>query len=187
MATPEKWVGIRIRLIGFCFLVVFALVVVRAFQLQVLGEDEWRKRAERQHQRVIPLTPQRGTIYDRNGEELALSIEVDSLYLQPTKVTDPVRAAKALASSLSLPYAAVLAKVESKKGFLWLKRQVSQRESEVVNALNLDGVKIIKEHRRYYPNSEIGAQVIGFTGLDPEGLEGIELAYNSVILGQGGY
>lgn len=187
MAAPEKWIGIRIRLIGFCFLAVFALVVVRAFQLQVLGQEEWRKRAERQHQRVIPLTAQRGTIYDRNGEELALSIEVDSLFIEPPKVTEPVRAAKALATTLGLPYAGVLAKLESKKSFLWLKRQVSERESEAVRALNLDGVNFIKEHRRYYPNSEIGAQVIGFTGLDPEGLEGVELAYNSVILGQGGY
>ena len=187
MAAPEKWIAIRIRLVGFCFLAVFVLIMVRAFQLQVLARDEWRQRAERQHQRIIPLTPQRGTIFDRNGEEMALSLEVDSIFVDPTKVDDPAHAARALSTALSLPYRTIKARLDAKKSFQWLKRQVSQRESQTVHNLKLDGVSFIKEHRRYYPNSEIGAQVIGFTGLDPEGLEGVELAFDSVILGQGGY
>lgn len=187
MAAPRNWIGIRIRLVGLCFLAVFALIVARAFQLQVLDQDEWRKRADRQHQRIIPLTPQRGTIYDRNGEELALSLEVDSIFVEPGKITDPDAAARSLATALSLPTAAVRAKLQSPKKFLWLKRQVSERESQGVREMKIEGISAIKEHRRYYPNSELGAQVIGFTGLDPEGLEGIELAYNSVIMGQGGY
>ncbi|HXV20588.1 MAG TPA: penicillin-binding transpeptidase domain-containing protein [Desulfuromonadales bacterium] len=187
MDRPEKWTRLRIRLVGIGFVVAFILIGVRAFHLQVLNQEEWRKRAERQHQKVIPLAPQRGTIYDHNGEELAVSVEVDSIYIEPTKVTEPARAASALASTLSLQPAAVRAKLESKRGFLWLKRQVTPRESEQVRALGFDGVNFIREHRRFYPNSEIGAQVIGFTGLDPEGLEGIELKYDSVILGQGGY
>ncbi len=187
MGGPEKWIGIRIRLVGLCFLAVFALVMVRAFQLQVLARDEWRKRAERQHQRIIPLTPQRGTIYDRNGEELAVSLEVDSIFVDPSQVTDAPHAARALAVALGQPYRALKAKLDSKKSFQWLKRQVSERESQSVRELHLDGVNFTKEHRRYYPNSEIGAQVIGFTGLDPEGLEGVELSFDSVLLGQGGY
>lgn len=187
MDRQEKWARFRIRLVGFGFIVAFLLIGVRAFHLQVLGREEWQKRAERQHQKVIPLAPQRGTIFDRNGEELAVSIEVDSIYVEPGKVTDPARAARALAATLSLPVTGVKAKLESNKGFLWLKRQVSPREGEQVRSLGFDGVNFIREHRRFYPNSEIGAQVIGFTGLDPEGLEGVELKYDSVILGQGGY
>jgi len=187
MDRLEKWARIRIRLVGIGFVVVFALIAVRAFHLQVLDQSEWQKRAERQHQKIIPLAPQRGTIFDRNGEELAVSIEVDSIYVEPGKVTEPAKAAKALASLLALPASAVKAKLESNRSFLWLKRQVTPQESEKVRALDLDGVNFIREHRRFYPNSEIGAQVIGFTGLDPEGLEGVELKYDSVILGQGGY
>ncbi len=183
----ERWVSIRIRLVGVCFLVAFALIVIRAFSLQVLAGEDWRKRADRQHQKIIPLTPQRGTIYDRNQEALALSLAVDSIYVDPTKVSDPAGEARALSAALVLPYKTVLAKLESKKSFQWVKRQVSQREGQAVHALDLDGVSSIKEHRRYYPNSEIAAQVIGFTGLDPEGLEGLELAYDSEILGQSGY
>ncbi|MEJ2201188.1 MAG: penicillin-binding protein, partial [Desulfuromonadaceae bacterium] len=81
MDKLEKWVRIRIRLVGFCFLVVFSFIVVRAFQIQVLDQKEWQKRAERQHQKVISLTPRRGTIYDQSGEGLAMSVKVDSIYI----------------------------------------------------------------------------------------------------------
>ncbi len=187
MDKLEKWVRIRIRLVGFCFLVAFSFIVVRAFQLQVLGQEEWQKRAERQHQKIISLTPRRGTIFDQSGEELALSVEVDSIYIEPQKVTDPDRVASALASALSLSKASIRKKIKSKKSFLWLKRQVTERESGKVRASELAGIGFIKEHQRFYPNSEIGAHVIGFTGIDPKGLEGLELGYDSVMLGQGGY
>jgi cell division protein FtsI (penicillin-binding protein 3) len=187
MDAQEKWIRFRIRLVGLCFIAAFGLITVRAFQLQVLGQEEWQRRAERQHQKVIPLTPQRGTIFDRNGEELALSLEVDSIFVEPQKIADPAGAARPLAAALSLPLSAVEAKLNSNRGFLWLKRQVLPRESARVRELDLPGVNFVKEHRRYYPNSEVGAQVLGFTGLDPEGLEGLELRYDSVMLGQGGY
>ncbi len=187
MSRSEKWVRIRIRLIGLCFIVAFVLIAARAFELQVLSHKELEARAERQRQRIIPLTPQRGTIFDRNGEEVAVSVEVDSIFVDPTRVSDPPRVARALAAALSLPYAEVLAKVESPRSFAWIKRQVSLREAAAVRELGLAGVGFTREHRRFYPNSEIGAQVIGFTGLDPGGLEGVELQYNAAILGEGGY
>ena len=187
MDRLEKWTRVRIRFVGFLFVLAFVLVVARAFQLQVLGQETWQRRAERQHQKIIPLTAQRGTIYDRNGEELALSIEVDSIFVDPQKVTDPEAGARGLSAALQMPYAALKSKLGSDKSFLWIKRQVSPRESEQVRSLNLPGVSFIKEHQRFYPNSEIGAHVLGFTGIDPTGLEGVELKYNAQLLGQGGY
>jgi cell division protein FtsI (penicillin-binding protein 3) len=187
MDKLEKWIRLRIRLVGLVFLVAFAFIALRAFHLQVLNQDQWRKRAERQHQKVIPLTPQRGTIYDRNGEPLALSLAVDSIYLEPRRVPDDARSARLLADALDLDPSVVRRKLRSKKSFLWLKRQVLPRESKRVHSFELPGVGFIKEHRRYYPNSELAAQVIGFTGLDPEGLEGLELEYDSEVLGRGGY
>lgn len=187
MDRPEKWGRIRIVLIGVVFALVFVTVVARAFQLQVIHREEWQKRAERQYQKVIPLTPQRGTIYDRNRQELALSLEVDSIYIEPQRVTDPQRAASALAAALHLPLAQVQSKIQSKKGFLWLKRQATPAESDRVRALALNGVCFTKEHRRFYPNAQIGAQLIGFTGLDPEGLEGLELKYDAQLQGRTGY
>jgi cell division protein FtsI (penicillin-binding protein 3) len=187
MEGREKWVLIRIRFFGLLFLAVFSLVAVRAYHLQVRCQDDWVERAERQHQRVIPLTPQRGTIYDRNGEGLALSIETDSIYVNPAEVEEPARVADYLADALQLPKSGLQAKLKAKKNFLWIKRQVSPSESSLVRAMDFPGIHFIKEHKRYYPNGELGAQVIGFTGLDPHGLEGLELKYDAQILGDGGF
>jgi cell division protein FtsI (penicillin-binding protein 3) len=187
MSKVEKWLGVRVRLVGIAFVVIFGLLVAKAFQLQVLGQEKWQKRAELQHQRIIPLIPERGTIYDRNGEELAISLEVDSVFVEARKISDPAQTARALARVLGLPQNSISSKIQSSRNFAWIKRQVSPRESEAVRALALEGVGTIKEHRRFYPNAEIAAQIVGFTGLDPDGLEGLELKYNNLLLGQGGF
>ncbi|HKK01525.1 MAG TPA: penicillin-binding protein [Desulfuromonadales bacterium] len=187
MDKQEKWIRLRIRLVGLLFVIVFALIVSRAFCLQVLNQQKWEKRAERQYQHVIPLAAKRGTIFDCNGEEMALSLQVDSVYVDPQQVTDGGHEAKSLAASLKLSVATVKKRLDANRSFVWIKRLVSPQESKKVRTLDLPGVHFIKEHKRYYPNGSIGAQVIGFTGLDPKGLEGIEHQYNSLILGQGGY
>lgn len=187
MKRPAGGYHWRIRGFGLLFVLAFVAVASRAWYLQIHCRDQWLKRAENQHQKVIPLTPQRGAIYDRNGEELALSIEVDSIYVNPYQVKDVAVTARRLAPLIGMREKAVRAKLGSKKRFVWLKRQVSPVESRRVRDLKLPGVHFIKEHKRYYPNGSLGAQVIGFTGLDPHGLEGLELAYDSVVLGEGGY
>ncbi len=187
MSILERGVTIRIRLLGLAFIVAFTLVGWRAFSLQVLQEREWVERAERQHQKTIPLIPQRGTIFDRNGEVLALSMEVDSVYAEPRKLENRDQVARQLAAILDLPLATVRTKLAGERGFAWLKRQVPPQQGQRIRNLKLEAVGTIKEHQRFYPNSTIGAQLIGFTGLDPKGLEGIEAAYDKSLLGRGGY
>ena len=180
-------VRLRIRLIGAIFVLAFALVAMRAFDLQVLQEQQWGERAERQHQKVIPLTPQRGTIFDRNGEELAVSVDVDSIYAEPRKIEDRKAVAKSLSKVLDMPVQTLQAKLKGNGGFVWVKRQVTPSESDRVRSMKLEGVGMIKEPRRFYPNSGVAAHLLGFTGLDPKGLEGLELKYDKTILGRGGY
>jgi cell division protein FtsI (penicillin-binding protein 3) len=187
MKELEKGLRIRIRLVGLLFLLGFMLVGVRALDLQVLQGDEWAERAEKQHQRIVPLTPQRGTIYDRNGAELAVSVEVDSIYAEPRKIKDSAGTAKSLARALDLSTKAVRTKLKGNRNFVWLKRQVSPKQSAEALGLGIDGVRKIKEHRRYYPNSGVAAHLLGFTGLDPKGLEGVELKYDQTLLGSGGF
>jgi cell division protein FtsI (penicillin-binding protein 3) len=187
MKDLEKGVRVRIRLIGFLFLLAFVLVGVRAMDLQVLQGQEWIDRAEKQHQKIVPLTPQRGTIYDRNGAELAVSLDVDSVFAEPRKIKDRAAASKALAKALELPAKAVQAKLKGNQNFAWLKRQVSPQQSEAAIDLNIEGIHRIKEHRRFYPNSGVAAHLLGFTGLDPKGLEGLELKYDQTLLGSGGF
>lgn len=189
MSNLEAGSRKRIRFVAALFTLAFLLVTGRAFYLQVVTRDEWLERAERQYHRTIPVAAGRGEIFDCNGTPLAVSLEVDSVYLEPKRATRPVETARILAAALNLPYAAVMEKISSGKSFAWLKRQVTPEESERVRReiqeAKLDGVNFVKEHRRYYPNAQVGAQVIGFTGLDPGGLEGIELRYNALLLGRG--
>jgi cell division protein FtsI (penicillin-binding protein 3) len=187
MKELGKGVRIRIQLIGAVFVLGFVLVAMRAFDLQVLQEKQWGERAERQHQKIIPLTPQRGTIYDSNGTELAVSVDVDSVYVEPRKLEDRVVAAKKLAKALDMPLSAVTAKLKGSSNFVWLKRQIPPNQSDLVKGMKLAGVGMIKEPRRFYPNANVAAHLLGFTGLDPKGLEGLELNYDKLILGRGGY
>jgi cell division protein FtsI (penicillin-binding protein 3) len=187
MKHSKRWHNWRIKLIGVGFILAFGLIGYRALSLQVLDHELFEKRAQRQYQRIIQLPRQRGTIYDRNGQELALSTAVDSVYVEPHRIDDAPGTAKALARVLSLSQGRLLAKLSKERRFLWVKRQVSPRESESLRALKLKGVGFIKEHRRYYPNSQLGAQVLGFTGIDPKGLEGLELQYDSQMLGERGF
>jgi len=164
MKELEKGVRFRIRLIGVVFTLCFALVAMRAFDLQVLQEQQWEERAERQHQKVIPLTPQRGTIFDRNGEELAVSVDVDSVYAEPGKIKAVAGATKSLAKVLGISTRSLKAKLKGSRNFVWLKRQITPGQSNQIKQMKLEGVGMIKEHRRFYPNSTIAGHLLGFTG-----------------------
>lgn len=185
----EKWNRIRIKLIGGLFALVFVAILARAYYLQIITTDEWVKRAERQHQKTVPLTPARGNISDCNGLPLAVSIEMDSCFAEP-KVIDhiPETAAK-LAPLLGISGKDLEKKLKDnrQKHFVWLLRRITPDMRKRIEALQLDGIEFARETKRFYPNSEIAAHVVGFTGLDPGGLEGIEKKYDKDILGNTGY
>lgn len=183
----EKWITLRIRFIGGFFVLLFSLTVCRAFYLQVINRDYLLKLADRQHQKVIPLTPARGTIYDTNGAALAVSVEMDSCYAEPKSIADLRTAAARLAPVLEMPQETVFRRLQGNRNFVWLKRRLTPDVAKRVHDLDIEGIGFVKETKRYYPNSEVASHVIGFTGLDPEGLEGIERRYDSTILGGTGY
>ena len=187
MADQEKWTRFRIAAVAALFVLLWLTVVVHAFRIQVSGQQQWQERAERQHSRMLPIHPQRGAIYDNRGQALAQSLEVDSVYAVPKRIEDPKGAAAALAPVLGLDAVELSRKLSRGNAFVWLKRLVSPRESAAVSALGIEGIDFIKEHRRFYPNAGIGAQVIGFTGLDPVGLEGLELEFDARMQGQKGH
>lgn len=185
--TREIWAKRRIRLVGGLFAVLFLAVAGRAFYLQVVDSDRLQKLADRQHQRAIPLTPDRGAIYDRNGVPLAVSVEMDSCYVEPRNITDPAGTAKKLAPFVHLAAGELQEKLTGNRGFVWLQRRMTPDESQKIKDLKLEGVGFVKETQRFYPTAEVASHVLGFTGVDPNGLEGIELKYDSTILGNTGY
>jgi len=181
----EKKNRIRPRVfvvLGF-FLLAFSLIFMRAFQLQVIEGDALRKMASRQHVRTVSLKSKRGAIYDRNLKALAISIDVDSIYAQPTKIRSPRAVARALAPITSMSDSAIERKIRRGRGFVWLKRQIDLDEAAREKIAAIKGVGIIKESRRYYPNRTLASNLIGFTGVDSNGLEGIEHSYNRFLVG----
>jgi len=183
----EKWARIRIVLIGGLFGLLFLVITGRAFYLQILQHEEMVKRADKQHQHIVPLTPARGAIMDRNGTPLAVSVEMDSCYGEPRNIKDVEGTATVLAPLLGIPKNELSKKLSTGKGFVWLERRMAPETALRVRNMKLRGIGFVKENKRFYPNVEIAAHVLGFTGQDPNGLEGVELKYDSTILGNTGY
>jgi len=183
----EKWARIRIIMIGTVFGLMFLTVVGRAFYLQILQHEYLVKKADKQHQHRIDLTPARGSILDRNGTTLAESIHMDSCYAEPRRIKDVAGTAAVLSPILGIPKGELVAKLSANKSFVWIERWVTPEVATSVRNMKLPGIGFAPESKRFYPNMEIAAHVVGFTGHDPNGLEGIELKYDSTIMGNTGY
>ena len=143
--------------------------------------------AEEQYLKDIHLAPKRGTIYDRNGAELAVSVDVDSVYLNPKQFRqsgqDAGAAAQKLAALLGLDASTLAERFAADRHFVWLKRRVSPNEAKAVRLLDVPGVALTAEARRYYPNRELGAHVLGFANVDGQGIDGLELTLEQNLRG----
>lgn len=179
-----NWFRIRVILISFLLFFSFVLIVGRMFQLQILKKEQLYRLAARQQLSQIPLVPKRGTIYDRNGNELAVSIEVDSVYADSKKVVEVEKAIQGLSAIFQNDPRELQKKLKSQKSFVWIQRKISPREAEAVKSLGLSGVYFLRENKRFYPQSQLAAHVVGFVGLDSKGLEGIELQYDALLNGR---
>src|SRR5512139_3295466 len=191
----------RARIILGVLLSLYALVVLRAFHIQVLGVKGIRERGEKQYVTTIPLIPKRGVILDRTGSELAVSVATKSVFVQPGKLKSPDLAAELLAPRVSRPAAELRKLFAAEKGFVWVRRQMPSTAAdeavrEVREALAardpelrgkasaVDGIGTVEEPKRFYPNRELASSLIGFTNLDSEGMEGIELSLNKYLRGE---
>jgi cell division protein FtsI (penicillin-binding protein 3) len=174
-------------MIGTVFSLLFLSVTCRAFYLQILQHEELVKKAERQHQHIVQLTPVRGAIFDCNGTPMAVSLDMGSCYAEPRRIRDAEGTAALLAPILGVSKQELTAKLSSDKGFVWVERLLAPETAARIKGLKLPGIGFVTESKRFYPNSEIASHVIGFTGVDPVGLEGIERRYDTLILGNTGY
>ena len=176
----------RRRIIPIFLLLLLSLAGVagKLFFLQIQERDRLAERATRQYQRRLPIVSRRGTIYDRTGRELAVSLKVTSIFAQPGAVEDPVATAKALAPILEQPATEILTRLTADKPFVWLERQLDPAQTEAISDLSLKGIGLYPESRRYYPQQELVAHVLGMVGLDDRGLEGLERQYDDLLGGQ---
>jgi cell division protein FtsI (penicillin-binding protein 3) len=144
-------------------------------------------RAERQQEQVIALEPKRGTIFDRMGRELAVSLDVDSVYGVPSKINDPRELAGRLSRILREDPRLLERKLGSDKHFVWLSRKVDPTRAAQVKELDTEEVRLRSESRRFYPKKYLAGPVLGFTDVDNHGLEGLERAYDAVLRGVNGW
>ena len=180
-----------VRLARVRFLVVFLLlwasvVVARLAELQLAHGDRYRARAQRQQERRIEISPQRGSIFDREGRPLAVSAEASSIYAIPDEVQHPAEAARLLAPHLGMAPEAILARLTQKKGFVWLARKVDRAAAAGVRARKIPGIHFVAETRRIYPKGSLAANVLGYVGTDDRGLGGLEHFYDRAIRGKPG-
>lgn len=181
--APNKWMRLRVFVMGAVFIVLLVAVVARAFQLQVHQQVKLKGMAQDQYVRQVEIPARRGDIFDRRGVPLAQSVDVDSIWIDPSMLPDEKLAAHALAKALDIDQAELFNKLVKARRFAWVKRQVTPNEVAKVSALALPGVGFTKEPRRFYPQRELGAHVIGLVGTDGHGLDGLELAFEAELSG----
>ncbi len=189
--TPQlrlKLEGWRSRFVLVVAMAGFAALGARAFYLQGMHTDFLQAKGEARYGRVLELPASRGPVRDRNGQALAISTPVESIWATPDELDDVDDAQmRALARALAMPPAEIRQKIARKdRQFVYLKRQISPDQAAKVMALGIPGVFQQREFRRYYPAGEVMAHVVGFTGIDDQGQEGIELAEESRLAGTPG-
>jgi cell division protein FtsI (penicillin-binding protein 3) len=188
--TPElrlKLEGWRSRLVLGLLVTGFAVLAARAFYLQALHTDFLQAKGEARYGRVIDLPASRGPVKDRNGQALAISTPVESIWTSPEDLEIDERQLQALALSLGMDAGELRQKIARKdRQFVYLKRQIPPEQAAKVIALGIPGVFQQREYRRYYPAGEVMAHVVGFTGIEDNGQEGMELAADSRLAGVAG-
>ena len=185
-SAPAKTPAKRLYILAAVLFLWVAAVLGRLVDLQVIRYQFFLNLASRQHGRTIDVDPRRGTIYDRNGAELAMSIDVDSVFAVPSEIPDQETTAQILAKVLDLDAQELLAHLRSQKNFAWVKRKLDAETSERVRNLNLRGIYFRKEPMRFYPKRDLAAQTIGYVGVDDEGLGGLELKFDDDLRGMPG-
>ena len=191
---PFNWrpvIKSRVIVTAVTFLVWTVAILARLVHLQVFSHADLTARAERQQQRTITAPAKRGEIVDRHGRLLAYSVDTDTIYAVPVEVDDEEATAKALCSAFEegctrQDRQALIERMSRSRPFTYIKRRVSPLEARKIAALKLPGIGFMQESRRFYPNKELAAHLLGYVGLDNVGLSGVEATYDKAVRGREG-
>ncbi len=177
--------SLRFKIVFAVGVLWFAGLGARLYQLQVVRHEHYVARARDQQRGELVLTPPRGTIYDARGVELAMSVEAASAFAVPREVEDPERAAAQVTRAVGGDRRALAARLgREDRGFVWVARQLEPVAAQRLRDLDLGGIKFTTESKRSYPLGSLAASVLGFVGVDPRGLAGVELSYDEAIAGR---
>lgn len=181
----------RIVLILTFFFFVFLILLFRLIWIQFYKSEFYHQKALENRMRSIPVEPKRGTIFDRNGNELAISASADTLIAIPAEVDNPEEIAKVLAPIINMEEEELYKKLTKRSALVFIKRKLEKETVDKIKALTLNGEEIIgkgidftEEGKRYYPKGKLASHVLGISGIDSQGLEGIEFEYDDKLRGQ---
>lgn len=160
-----------------------SVVIGRVYYLQTARGENLSELSSKQTARSIKLQAKRGSIVDRRGVEMAVTVEVPSVFVRPREIENPSQVARQLVPHLSRDFDSLLKRIDSKSNFVWLERQTTPTSAEAIRLLEIKGVGITTESKRYYPLQERAGQVLGFVNIDGKGLEGLESSMNSTLAG----
>jgi cell division protein FtsI (penicillin-binding protein 3) len=183
--TPDQTKHIRRRtiIVGSIISLFFMAIGAKAIYLQIFCSSWLSQKAANQYESSFKSSGKRGTIYDANLRELAVSIDVTSIAAHPPQINDANAAAKSLSKILKVDRKELVHKLSSDKKFVWIKRPVTPKEHQAVQNLKIPGIDFILEHKRFYPNKMLAAQILGFTNIDDTGIEGLEYYYDPYLRG----
>jgi len=189
--TKEQTAGrfvLRSIIVMVFFGIVAAALLARSVQLQVFNKEFLNRQADSRHLRTEKISAHRGSITDRNDDPLAISTPVDSVWANPRKLATAVDRVDQLANVLDVDSQALMRKITRSmdKEFIYLKRHLGPDQAHRVMALKLPGVNVQREYRRFYPSGEVTGHLVGFTNIDDDGQEGLELAFNHWLSGESG-
>ncbi len=182
----------RMIALGVCVCLLAAAIITRSAMIQIHSDPRLANMAKRQFQSKMLTRPRRGAIVDRNGEPLAINVEIHSLAANPAKAQNKAVLARLIAKAMDLPYAKVLARLGEKRDFVWLKRHLTEAELLSLKKWHIQdasgdlvsGLWLVRESKRIYPHKELAGQILGGVNVDSEGLEGIELWQNERMRGK---
>lgn len=185
MHAPISPAGVRRRIAWLLVgaLAAGAALVGRLFYLQVVRHGFYTRLALEQRLRPLPLDARRGTIFDRNGNKLAISVSAEAVYAVPSEVKDPAATARALAPILGMTPDEIQLRLEVNQAAVWIARRLDSEQAQKVRALRLPGIGLVERPQRVYPNGTLAAHVLGITGIDNQGLEGLEYYYEGHLRG----
>ena len=178
---------LRFYAVVFFFLGFLLLLVFRLFFIQFFRASYLKRLAEKQHNFYTELKPVRGTIFDKGLKPLSYNIASDSLYAVPSEIEDKTYTVDKLRGILGLEKDFLLNRLKRKKSFIWLARKLSRKQVVDIKELDIEGLGFIRESKRCHPNNELASHVLGFVGLDNNGLEGLELKYDRYLKGEPGW
>jgi len=164
----------------------FLFVLLRLVVIQWVQHGKWDQLAKSQHERTILDHVDRGTVYDRNGRILAINMDVPSLYAISDKIENPKKTARTLAPILHVTPRTLIEKFNREKDFLWIARKIDPDQMAKVESLKLSGIDVLMESKRFYPKTALFGHIVGFVGIDNNGLEGVEHKYDNLLKGQTG-